>query len=161
MNKKEIIDLIISKYQSMEYPDFSFVSEAVLSSPYQEVIRQIERSFQVTEDTDPNDDVSFGYLLSKGEKQWLLRISMIEKCAVLFRIYNSNNVEVVSKITQSLSESEIELMSILLNNEIDLMDGETLELQIPMRLFNTATENTRVYQALFTDTDILPWQFQD
>lgn len=156
--KKKIVELIQRRYQSLENPDFSFVSGAISAEPYQRVAQKIMLHFEIEDDTDPNDDVSFGYVLTQGKKRWVLRISMIGPYAVLLRLNKSKNSQVISFMTPGLSESEKELMTILSSHHIHLLDHDTLLLSIPLKLFNTEPENTRLYQALFVDSDVLPWE---
>jgi hypothetical protein len=156
---KRVMDLIRKRYKSFESPDFSFVGDAMSRRPYEKTLQQIGKSFHIEEETDPNDDVSFGYLLRREEKQWVLLLSMLGPYAVLFRIDESGRVkELLTHIEQAASDSEKELVTILSDNSICLMGREMLLIPVPISLSNAETENTRVYQALFTDTDILPWE---
>ena len=66
---QEVMDAIRSHYTSLQSPDFSFVRDTLAQRPYEKVLRQISTHFQVEEDTDPNDDVSFGYVLTKGSER--------------------------------------------------------------------------------------------
>ena len=68
INEEEVqavMDVIRSHYKSLQSPDFSFVRDTIPKRPYEKVLRQISKHFQVEEDTDPNDDVSFGYVLTQ------------------------------------------------------------------------------------------------
>lgn len=155
---QEIMTFIRRRYKSLENPNFSFVAESISKYPYEDLIRQIRTYFQVQEETDPNEDVSFSYSLFREQDQWILRISMIGPYAVLLRVGKSDASEIVSCTVRMLSISEKELMNILADNGIRLLDHDTLCLPIPLKLFNAEPENTRVYQALFTDSDFLPWE---
>lgn len=161
MNAEEVqavMDVIRSHYKSLQSPDFSFVRDTIAKRPYDRVLRQISTHFQVEEDTDPNDDVSFGYVLTKGNERWALRISMLGPYAVLLRLHQAARIEVMAHRAQVSSSAEKELITTLADNSIHLLDRDALLIPVPMRLFNAEPENTRVYQALFTDTDILPWE---
>jgi hypothetical protein len=151
-----MMTLIHDEYQSFESPDFSFVEEAISSRPYERVVQQIGTKFQVEEDTDPNDDVSFGYFLTNGPQHWVLRISMLGPYAVLLRVSDSERAELVTSSEEAMSDAERDLLHILADNEVSLLAREVLLQPVPLSLFNA--EDTRVYQALFTDTDILPWE---
>ena len=155
---QEVMDVIRSHYKSLQSPDFSFVRDTLSKRPYEKVIRQISTPFQVEEDTDPNDDVSFGYVLTKGSERWVLRLSMLGPYAVLLRLHQAARIEVMAHRAHVSSNSEKDLMTTLADHSIRLLDRDALLIPVPMRLFNAEPENTRVYQALFTDTDILPWE---
>ena len=60
--------------------------------------------------------------------------------------------------TLELTAGSLKNLFAIVSNSIRLLDRDALLIPVPMRLFNTEPENTRVYQALFTDTDILPWE---
>jgi hypothetical protein len=156
--KEKLVALICEKYKSLDAPDFSFVREALSIQPYAKVIQKIARGFDLEEDTDPNDDVSFGYLLTKEHQRWMLRISMVGPYAVLFRLDNAESVEVLSPIMPGLSAAETSLVVLLSEAHIQLMDRDTLSLPVPLQLFNTEPENSRLYQALFVDSDVVPWE---
>jgi len=155
---QEVMDVIRRHYKSLQCPDFSFVRETLAKRPYEKVIQQISHHFQVEEDTDPNDDVSFGYVLTKGGEQWVLRISMLGPYAVVLRLHQPTGVEVLAHRAQVSSRAEKALITTLADQSIRLLDRDALRMPVPMRLFNAEPENTRVYQALFTDTDSLPWE---
>jgi len=155
---QEVMDVIRSHYRSLQSPDFSFVRDTLAQRPYEKVLRQLSTHFHVEEDTDPNDDVSFGYVLTKDSERWVLRISMLGPYAVLLRLHQTAGVEVMAPGAQVFSRAEKALITTLADHSIRLLDREVLRIPVSMRLFNAAPENTRVYQALFTDTDILPWE---
>jgi len=155
---QEVMDVIRRSYKSLQSPDFSFVRDTIAKRPYEKILRQISTHFQVEEDTDPNDDMSFGYVLTKGGERWVLRISMLGPYAVLLRLHQTAGIEVIAPRVQVSSRAEKALITTLADHSIRLLDRDTLLILVPMRLFNAEPENTRVYQALFTDTDILPWE---
>ena len=156
--KEELVTLIHEKYKALDAPDFSFVREVLANRPYAKVTQKIAQGFELEEDTDPNDDVSFGYLLTKGHQRWMLRISMVGPYAVLFRLDSPEGIKVVSPGMPGLSAAETSLVTLLSEARIRLLDRDTLCLPVPIQLFNTEPENSRLYQALFVDSDVLPWE---
>lgn len=162
IKEQEIVDSICDKYKSLESPDFSFVEQIVSTNPYAEITQYYKQiGFFLEEDTDTNDDVSFGYLLKKENKQWILRLSMVGSYAVLLELddpINPQLVKVVSRVKYPLSNLEQQIVTVLEEHGIELMTQDILSIPIALSLFNTDLENTRIYQALFTDTDVLPWE---
>lgn len=143
-------------YKSLEQPDFSFVNTAISLRPYDPLIQQIRKIFEVEEITDSNDDVSFCYLLSKPKDQWVIELSMLGRYAVVFRI---SDVGAIKIVTQNASvPEEQEIFSLLRANEFEVLEQRELEQSFPLKLSNTDSENVCIYQALFSDTDVLPWK---
>jgi hypothetical protein len=152
-----LTEAIKHKYKSLEQPDFSFVNKAISLRPYEFLIQKIRNLFEVEELTDSNDDVSFRYLLSKSKKQqWVVELSMLGRFATILRIPEVGPIRVVSKDTSVQEERDI--VSLLMENQFKILDQQVLEQPFPLRLFNTAPENVCIYQALFSDTDVLPWR---
>lgn len=166
MRMKSLFTQIEHTYRSFSSPEFFFVSDALQKRPYKCLIEEIGGCFHVEEDTDPNDDVSFGYLLRakyptgvKRDQEWLLRLSMVGPYAVLFRFLDTETEPTLISYTELvLSEPEQCLVKTLSLNGICLMDRQSLMQSIPMTLFNAEPEKTYVYHSLFTDTDVLPWE---
>ncbi len=161
MNERILHDMrrrIEERYGSLASPRFSFVREAMAANPYASVVRRIEERFACEEDTDPNDDVSFGYVLRDPSGVWVLRLSMIGPYAVLMRQRRDGSVEVVAPGTAVASESERQLMHLLADAGVVVVDRRTLLEPVQLALSNTEPNRVRVYQALFTDTDVLPWE---
>jgi hypothetical protein len=161
MNEKDLTEMlsqIRSQYGSLETPNFSFVNEAISGRPYEEVIAEIGKYFTVEEDTDPNNDVSFGYFIVRNRQQWILRLSMIGPYAMLLRQNGVEKYQVLSTTLEDLTGFEKQIIEVISEKGINLLDREAMSKPIAIRLFNTKEENARVYQALFTDSDVLPWE---
>ena len=60
-----IIQQIREQSGSLDAPRFFFVRDALAANPYAGIVAQLERCFACENDTDPNDDVSFGYVLRR------------------------------------------------------------------------------------------------
>jgi len=155
-NMHTLSEVIKRTYTSLEQPDFSFVSKAISSKPYGSLIQKIGIFFEVEEITDSNDDVSFRYLLSKSRKQWIIELSMLGFYATVFRISDVGSIIVVTKNTSVQDEKK--LVSLLMEYRLKILEEQELEQPFPIKLSNTEVENTCIYQALFSDTDVLPWK---
>lgn len=155
-DKNGLLEAIEKKYKSLNRPDYSFVSQVSSATPYAATLKKIESLFDVKEITDTNDDVSFRYTLLRSGRQWVLELSMVGSFAVLFRTSDSGVVEVVTPGTSVPEEREI--CSLLKEGGFIILDQQELEQPCSLRLFNAEPENVRIYQALFSDTDVLPWK---
>ena len=153
----DLLPIIRCKYGSLEAPKFFFVQDALSKRPYDPLVQQLREDFAVEEDTDPNDDVSFGYLLSRNTQQWRLELSMLGPFAVLLRITEPGHVDLVSHDLTARTEQEESILAILQRNDIKIMERNELVQPVAIKLQNTSPQNSRLYQALFGDTDILPW----
>lgn len=150
-----ILSKIREKYKSFENPEYHFVQAALAERPYQIVMDELSRKYPLVEDTDSNFDVSFGYLIGFGDKRWMLRISMIGPYAFFLRLESDRSILV--NPSEIAAGEETTIMQILMRHNIKLLGRLTLDTPIQMKLYNTSIENTTLYQAMFSDTDFLPW----
>jgi len=155
-NLHVLCEVIKRNYQSLERPDYSFVSKAISSKPNDLLIKKVQDLFDVEELTDTNDDVSFHYLVSKSNNQWIIELSMLGLYATVLKILKDGHAELVASNTTIPEEKDI--LSLLLGSQYEVLEQDELEQSIALKLFNTEPENTCVYQALFSDTDVLPWK---
>jgi hypothetical protein len=151
-----ILEQAVEKYGSLSSPEFFFVRKALDEDPFRGLIDELASDFQIEEDTDPNDDVSFGYLLTKDSKQWVLRISMVGPYAALFRMKRNGGGEVVEESSNVYVE-ERNIIQLVKQASIQFLTQAELEQPVEMNLSNTEPENVKIYQVLFSDTDFLPW----
>lgn len=150
---------IRAAYGSTAEPDFSFVQIAVRERPHQELIEKLQQDFRVQEDTDPNDDVSFGYLLAADSGSWLLRLSMVGPLAALFRLDEGLNVaQVLTPARPDLHGMERRILTLVAESGFSTLGQDILEQPVSLKLFNTDPDDVRVYQALFSDVEVLPWE---
>lgn len=143
-------------YKSLHNPDFSFVKKVTSLRPYDPLVSEMKRSFEVQEITDENYDVCFRYLLSNIEKQWVVELSMLGRYAVVLRLSGDHSIKIVGE--NNAEKFERDILSLLTRNDFDILIDEDLEQKIPLILSSTDADRTYIYQALFSDTDILPWK---
>lgn len=155
-NRHDLLDVIKRNYKSLERPDFSFVSRAISSKAYDALIKNLRDLFDVEEITDSNDDVSFRYVVSKSNNQWIVELSMLGRYATVLRVLQPGQTELVSQNTSAPEDKDI--ISLLLENRLEILGKDKLEQPVDLKLFNTEPENTCIYQALFSDIDVLPWK---
>ncbi len=155
-NIQGLLSVLERNYKSLEQPDFSFVSRAISSNPYGALIKNLRDLFDVKEITDSNDDVSFRYVVSRSKGQWVVELSMLGLYAILLRVSQVGHTELVTE--NSYTSEEKDIISLFLENQFKIFGKDELEQPIALKLDNTESENTRIYQALFSDTDTLPWK---
>ncbi len=155
-NIQDLLEVIERKYKSLVRPDYSFANKAISSRPYDSMVKKLQNMFDVEEITDTNDDVSFCYMVSKSNNQWVIELSMLGLYATLFRVSQTGRTGLVTQNTSMPEEKEI--ISLLLENQFKILNQDELEHPVALKLFNAEPENVCIYQALFSDTDILPWR---
>lgn len=155
MNLENLDLRILKKYRSISNPNFSFVDEALKLLPYQAVSEELSRGFTVEDVTDPNDDVCFRFELSMNDMFWILELSMIGNFAALLRVVDQNKIELAEVPITSQEEVIFEILS---QKCIVVFSKQVLESPFQMNLFHSDASNTRYYQVLFSDIEILPWK---
>ena len=153
----DIVARCQEKYGSLSSPDFSFVEQSAERNPYSGLMRLLVKFLKLIDNTDTNDDVSFSYLLQKDERQWSLQLSMVGPYGLLMRVAEPSG-EILTSASRDLGDVERRIVDLLRSEGVQLLDRHTLEEPIALRLYNTEPEETRLYQALFTDASQLPWQ---
>lgn len=163
----DLVDLetaIRRKYQSLAKPNFGWVSGAYHEDPARVIREKLASKFDVVDITDLNSDVSIGYELHEpgsGALKCVVRISMVGKYAVLVRNTPDTPADMlVNGVADCRNPSEAFVAMILNEGGTELLDRETLSTPVPLRLFVADPDRVRMYQALFTDTDFLPGEFE-
>lgn len=153
---EDIVRIIEAKYGSLEEPDFAFIGEAMASRPYDDLVTTIGREFEVEEYTDEDDDHGFDFGLQDGGHGWALKLSTVGRFAALARAGRAWD-EILTETSADLSDKERWLIGRLREAGFRLLGQAELEQPVPLRLFKVDPGKVRVYHALFTDTDGLPW----
>jgi hypothetical protein len=147
-------------YRSLSNPEYGFVQQCLDRRPYDGIVSVLNTTFTVEEDTDPNDDVSFGFLVSSKYSRWLLRISMVGPYGVLLRLGPGGEPgPPISGVPESADQLEADICEVIQREGVVLLGQGILEVPIRLKMFTTDPDNVRLYQALFQDTDILPWRY--
>lgn len=82
---------------------------------------------------------------------------MVGRCAVLFRLLDaSSGLKFVPPKTAVPEEQTIQRL--ILDSQFVILGQQELGQPCPLKIHNTDPENMRIYQALFSDTDVLPWK---
>lgn len=155
---QHIMTSLRESYQSLSSPRYFFVQDVVTRRPYAELELELRTAFDVEDNTDLNDDVSFVLGLRNDRGEWVLYLSMVGPFGALLRVRDHRPPEPVSANTVDISPDERRLLDVIHKHAIEMLDQPTLELPVQMNLNNTLPGRARLFQALFSDTDILPWR---
>ena len=148
---------LIRNYESLENPNFNFVQNGCSKQRYNELLSDLLTHFLVKDTTNVNQDVSFVYrLVTEGGSKWIIQLSMIGSYGVLFRLEHGTRT-LVCPSTLNLSSNENLVLKLLHKHGVMLLSEGVLIKPLALKLFYTEPENVRLYQALFSDVDILPW----
>ena len=162
---KEIENDILKAYGSLDNPNFRFEEDTTRQKMYEPFMRDLAAAlapylldvlgfYKICNFTDVNTDHGYLFTLGAMDELWL-QLSFVGSYAVLMR----NTPDTMEVIDPSGDRIPIEtcIIDLLAVHDIRLLDKNTLEIPIGLKLFETDPENVRVYQALFSDVDILPW----
>lgn len=153
------LDVLASVYKSLDQPDFGFVRKVFSARPYDPLIKRMRDYAVVEECTEAEDDVCFSYLLKGRNALWKLDLSVVGPYGIFVRL--RNRVEAEDFIVYSrddLTGFEVKIADLLKRGGVKLLSMEELNVAMPMTLYNTGRERVRLYQALFSDRDRLPWE---
>lgn len=161
----ELMDLmkyreaIAAAYKSFEQPDYSFVKHAFSARPYDPLIRRLRDYAAIEECTEGEEDVCFSYLLKGRAQLWKLDLSVIGPFGIFVRLKaRVGRDDFLHYSRGDLAGFETRILDLLKGGGIRLMTADELDTALPMTLYNTAPNQVRLYQALFSDRERLPWE---
>jgi hypothetical protein len=162
---EEIKRDVLRAYGSLEKPGFEFEREQHRQRLYEPFLRDLAAVllldvlgfFKIANVTDVNSDHGFVFTIQNGG-EWRLQLSFVGSYAVLMRLTGREVLEVVDSDSTKNSLVENQIIQMLASHHVSLLDEEHLETPIDLKLFDTDPPNVRVYQALFSDVDVLPWR---
>ncbi|WP_153101230.1 hypothetical protein [Paraburkholderia hayleyella] len=68
---------VIGSYGSFEHPEYLFTHQWFTEKKYPEMMDFIKENYQFSEDTEPNTDVSYSFILKKGKQDAILKVSFV------------------------------------------------------------------------------------
>ena len=151
--KEYLVGLIALKYGDLEHRSYDFVLRDIDNNPYQVVASKLAKFFDVAEDTDPNEDVSFGYLLggTHGSKYYS-RISMVGPFAFAIELKGVNFLKIIEKEFIS-NKNEEKIAKIFASCRIQLLGIEILDEKIKI-----GDEFKSFFDLLFVNDGVPPWR---
>jgi hypothetical protein len=156
----QIVRDIERAYGSTSSPNWSFVLREHERDPYGELLAALATAVTVTDKTDLNEDVSLYLILgplASDSFSWSLGLSYVGRYAVFYR----HGGPVLTKATPGLSAEESRILEILDSHGVQALEGSLLVRPFPMPGFSNHPDpqDVRIYHALFSDLEILPWLF--
>jgi hypothetical protein len=149
---------ILAVYGDFMCPDYSKIQRIYDESPYSLVTEELSTIFNVEENTDLNYDVSIGLTLCCGDEELALQLSLIGQYAVLIvSSVDGNGNMVIDSGTERKRNSEIKVLEILTRFNFDVLPSSLLSRKISFSRALSQSRDSSLYQILFSDEDILPW----
>ncbi|AOS64752.1 hypothetical protein [Actinoalloteichus hymeniacidonis] len=161
MTDATLTELISRAYGGdLTRPDLARPRRRLRANPYADLIDEVSHldGVLLTDYTDSNHMVCLGYLLAHGGQEWALELSLIAPFAIFARTSDVWE-RLLHPSTTDLDTTEQQVIALLTSHGFSLPHRETLEQPLAMSLDYTDPENVRVYHALFSDEDFLPWEF--
>jgi hypothetical protein len=137
-------------------PDFTLVMKTLSEEPCREIVQELSSWLKLQDVTDPNDDVCFHYLATSEHSEWGIELSAVGRYANFLRSKQNNTPELVTR--ENATPEERPILETLERHGFLFLSQEELETPILMKLFSTDRGRVKLYQALFSDTDLLPWE---
>jgi hypothetical protein len=135
-------------------PNYAFVPASLRTDPHRQLVDELQRQFEVTDDTDSNDDVSFNYLLRKDRKTWRLALSMVGPFALLVRATEPQQTTVVTQETGDTDEARI--LDAVRARGFTFLDRDTIRKTLDVKYHGGRQDDWTVYQALISSSEMLP-----
>lgn len=152
-------DAIATAYKSLTQPDFSFVKRGFNARPYDPLIKRLRDYAAVEEAIEADDDVCFSYFLKGRSQLWKLDLSLVGPFGLFVRLKSRcERDDFLCYGRPDLVGFEQKILDILKGGGIRLLTVDELGTEVPMTLFNTGAGEVRLYQALFSDRNRLPWE---
>jgi hypothetical protein len=155
----KIREAIGSAYKSLDQPDFTFVKKMLGSRPYEPLVRRLRDYAAVEECAEGEEDVCFSYFLKGRNALWKLDLSIVGPYGIFVRLKAKVSPDdFLHYKSKDAVAFETRILDILKGGGIKLMTAEDLATSMPMTLYNTERGRVRLYQALFCDRNLLPWE---
>lgn len=148
----EIMESIRASYGSLSDPDFSFLRFDERVNPLNELLNQLGRHIQITDDTDPNTDVCFSFVIQSGDAERFLQISLVGPYACVRVLENHGRY---LSAHDKLDAIDKRIFEYLEYKDLKLVEPTTLATPVhELVLFNTDPSLVSVYHALFSDSGV-------
>lgn len=154
---EDFFEQLTSVYGSLDEPTYFKINEVMTQRPYDRLVQELEIYFRITEITDVNEDVSFQYELTQGDDGWVLELSAVGPYAAFSRYEEQGGRSLITAELDNLTLAERQVIEVLQRCGLRVMGRADLDVPVRLNLFVTEPEKVRLYHALFSDNDSLPW----
>lgn len=156
MSHKDLLSRIraaaLQKYGSLQDPHFEFVGPSLENTPLRTLAdRLLSLGASVSEDTDPNNDVSIGLNITSGKDMYFLQLSVVFPAASFRRVLADGNVQQIATLADCVTTFEVECLRLLDEFGVESLDRETLLQPFDMTFPNADEDEVVVYNALFSE----------
>lgn len=143
-------------YGDLTDPNYRRVYENMGSSLHRQLVDELRASgLTIAETTDPNDDVATRVIASQGSSEVELALSGVGPFAVLMQLNDDEDCCWITDSNESPSSLAAHTAKTVEQRGFSLLSRDTVAQKVPMNRADGSTEAT-VYQALFTDSDMIP-----
>lgn len=151
-----IMTALHSCYGNLEDPNFQNVSTNLDASPYQSLIASLQSSgIDITKTTDINDDVSVQLAANRDGDRVALELSAVGPFAAVRHLDADGRSCWVTRSDQAPTPLANLVATTVEGAGLRLLDRVIVTKTIRMQRADGKTKST-LYQALFTDGDIVP-----
>jgi hypothetical protein len=152
-------EILSTAYKNLDEPDFTFVKKVFNARPYDPLIKRLRDYAAVEELCEAEDDVCFSFLLKGQASLWKLDLSVVGPFGIFARMKaRTEPGDFLHYGKEDVVGFERRILDILQSAGIKLMTVDELSIDMPMTLFNTDRAKVKLYQALFSDREPLPWE---
>ena len=152
----ELLESIRTAYGSLENPNFSFIGiryEMLLRHP---IVADIMSRYFVKNDTDMNAHAALHLRVLHDQGGLMVCLSCVDHWAMLFRLDDPLYVKVLDDSTLDLLGAERDMLKLLAEHGFKLVSRHEAATPIPLNLFDTDLDETRIYHAIVSDDGVIP-----
>jgi len=157
MDIEEIIDDVRQTLGSLRTPRFSLLSRRLADGPDAGLAGPLHERFEVTDETDSNNDHGWFLHLEENGSEWLVMLSAVSlRCATFVRLRDRIWEVALTPHSANLTPAEVRVIELLTGHGLELLTEKDLERPVPLVLPDN--EDVRLYHALFVAFGVLPWE---
>lgn len=158
-----IFNAIVLCYGSLEQPDFSFAEKAMAAGAWDSLVHELRERITIDEITDLNNDVSRTFQVRiDGRHVATLQLSFVGPYAVYFRHEGWPWKEIfVDRTENARNDVEAFVVDTCEKHGVSLLGLDILRTPATLKLFDTESDRVRIYQALFSDVEFVPGEYEE
>jgi hypothetical protein len=141
-------------FGSLSEPHFGVVGQRVLAGPDEALVTTLADRFEVADTSDANEDYGWHLHLAANGRDWALAVSAVGPYAAFARI-GAAWEDILTVDRRDLTPEERWVTDLLTERRVTLLSQAELEEPVPLAL--DGNDDVRVFNALFQEGGILPW----